>query len=198
MQPAQPSNIGDYYKHLSVFWTDLVHLMSSKPQALASVGPMREFAATSKRVASELIEINANLLDFNRHVTEYYRQLAETWAAAQKKVNAKAPELPRDAEHLEAYKRVWMDTFDNDFTELFDSERFGQNYGSLVSRELELTRRWNNITNIMLQSANLPNREELDEVYRELHSLKKRVGRLELDMRKGGARKRGGTGRDAQ
>ena len=91
-----------------------------------------------------------------------------------------------------------MDTFDNDFTELFDSERFGQNYGSLVSRELELTRRWNNITNIMLQSANLPNREELDEVYRELHSLKKRVGRLELDLRKGGARKRGRTGRDAQ
>ena len=51
-----------------------------------------------------------------------------------KKVNLKAPEVPQDVEQIEAFKRIWIDIFDNDFTELFDSGRFGENYGKLVSK----------------------------------------------------------------
>jgi len=87
-------------------------------------------------------------------------------------------------EQIEAFKRIWIDIFDNDFTELFDSKKFGENYGKLVSKELELTKHWNNITNVILQSANLPSKEEIDEVYKELHSLKKRVIKLEIELKK--------------
>ncbi|MFB5635849.1 MAG: poly(R)-hydroxyalkanoic acid synthase subunit PhaE [Nitrosopumilus sp.] len=184
MQPNSPKEITDYYKHLSLFWTDLIHLMSSKPQALASTGPMRAFAANSKKITTELIEINEDLMGFNQYLTEYYKQLASAWEEAQKKVNLKAPEVPQDVEQIEAFKRIWIDIFDNDFTELFDSKKFGENYGKLVSKELELTKHWNNITNVVLQSVNLPSKEEIDEVYKELHSLKKRVGKLELQLKK--------------
>ena len=34
-----------------------------------------------------------------------------------------------------------------------------------------------------------PSKEEIDEVYKELHSLKKRVGKLELELKKKEARK---------
>jgi len=176
--------ITDYYKHLSLFWTDIMHLMSSKPQALTSVGPMRSFATNSKKISTELIEINEVLMGFNQHYTEYYKQLADTWSDAQKKVNLKAPEIPQDVEQIEAFKRIWIDIFDNDFTELFDSGKFGENYGKLVSKELELTKHWNNITNVILQSVNLPSKEEMDEIYKEIHSLKKRVGKLELALKK--------------
>ena len=184
MQSESSKDITDYYKHLSLFWTDIVHLMSSKPQALASIGPMRAFAANSKKISTELIEINEDLMEFNKHLTEYYKQLADTWVDAQKKVNLKAPEIPQDIEQIEAVKRVWIDIFDNDFTELFDSGKFGENYGKLVSKELELTKHWNNITNVILQSVNLPSKEEIDEVYKEIHSLKKRVAKLELELKK--------------
>ena len=176
--------MADYYKHLSLFWTDIIHLMASKPQALASVGPMRAFTANSKKVSTELVEINEKLLEFNRHLTEYYKQLSETWTGAQKKVNLKVPKVPQDAEQVEAFKRIWIDIFDNDFTELFDSKRFGENYGKLVSEELELTKHWNNIINVILQSANLPSKEEIDDVYKEIHALKKRVTRMELKLKK--------------
>lgn len=176
---AQVADSKDYYKHLSLFWTDLLYLMSSKPQALSSTGPMRTMAANTKKVASELIEMNEKMMDFNRSLGEYYRQLGDTWVEAQKKVNLKSPDLPQDPEHFEAYKRVWIDIFDNDFTELFDSKQFGKNYGELVSKELDLARHWNNITDVVLKSANLPNRQEIDEVYRELHSLRRRVADLE-------------------
>ena len=184
MQSESSKDITDYYKHLSLFWTDIVHLMSSKPQALASIGPMRAFAANSKKISTELIEINEDLMEFNKHLTEYYKQLADTWTDAQKKVNLKAPEIPQDIEQIEAVKRIWIDIFDNDFTELFDSGKFGDNYGKLVSKELELTKHWNNITNVILQSVNLPSKEEIDEVYKEIHSLKKRVAKLELELKK--------------
>ena len=185
VKPQSPEETMEYYKHLSLFWTDLIHLMSSKPQALASTGPMRAFATNSKKVSTELIEMNEGLMEFNKFVTEYYKQLAETWSEAQKKVNLKSPEVPQDVEKIEAFKRVWIDIFDNDFTELFDSKKFGANYGKLVSKELELTKHWNNITNVILQAANLPSKEEIDEVYKELHALKKRLKKLEIESKKG-------------
>ena len=181
---ADPDTSADNYKQMALFWTDILHLMSSKPQALASIGPMRAFAANSKKVTTELIEMNEDLVDFNKHLAEYYSQLADTWKDAQKKVNAKAPDVPHDVEQAEALKRIWVDIFDNDFTDLFDSSRFGSNYGLLVSKELELVRHWNNIANIILQSANLPSKKEIDEVYREIHSLKKRQRLAEVELQR--------------
>ena len=181
---TQAEDPKEYYKHLSLFWTDLLYLMSNKPQALSSTGPMRTMTANAKKVSSELIEMNEKMMDFSRYLAEYYQQLGETWAEAQKKVDLKAPDLPQDPEHFEAYKRIWIDIFDNDFTELFDSKKFGKNYGELVSRELDLARHWNNITDVVLKSANLPNRQEIDEVYRELHLLRRRVAKLEAASRR--------------
>lgn len=184
MELESQKDVTDYYKHLSLFWTDILHLMSSKPQALTSLGPMRAFASNSKKISTELIQINENLMEFNKYVTEYYKQLAETWSEAQKKVNLKAPDVPHDIEQIESFKRIWIDIFDNDFTELFDSEKFGANYGKLVSKELELTKNWHNISNVILQAANLPSKEEIDEVYKEIHALKKRVTKLEIELKK--------------
>jgi hypothetical protein len=184
VESQSPKDITDYYKHLSLFWTDIIHLMASKPQALTSIGPMRAFASNSKKISTELILINENLMEFNKFVTEYYKQLSETWSEAQKKVNLKAPDVPHDTEQMESFKRIWIDIFDNDYTELFDSEKFGENYGKLVSKELELTKHWNNISNVILQSANLPSKEEIDEVYKEIHALKKRVTKLEIELKK--------------
>ncbi len=174
----------NYYKHLAMFWTDILRLMSNKPQALVSTGPMRALAENSKKVTAELVEMNDDLIAFNNHLTEYYTQLVDTWTVAQKKVNVKVSDVPHDVEQAEAYKRIWIDIFDNDFTELFDSLKFGSNYGKLVSKELELVRHWNNVTNVVLQSVNLPSKEELDEVYREIHSLKKQLRILAVEVQR--------------
>jgi hypothetical protein len=193
VESQSPKDVTDYYKHLSLFWTDIIHLMASKPQALTSMGPMRAFASNSKKISTELIQINESLMEFNKFVTEYYKQLSETWSEAQKKVNVKAPDVPHDVEQMESFKRIWIDIFDNDFTELFDSEKFGANYGKLVSKELELTKHWNNISNVILQSVNLPSKEEIDEVYKEIHSLKKRMTKLEIELKKKKDTKNGDT-----
>ena len=179
---SQDANLPlDYFKHVSLFWTDLLHLMSGKPVALTSVGPMRNWANDIKKISTEIIDSQDDMVEFNQKLTEYYKQLSDTWTEAQKKVNSKAPSLPQDSEQLEAYKRIWIDIFENDFTQLFDSEKFGQNYGKLVSAELELAKHWENIQNVTLQSLKLPTRKEIDEVYKELHQLRRRVADLEKE-----------------
>jgi len=151
---------------------------------MLSVGPMRNYGTNAKKITDELIESNEDLAEFNKRLMEYYQQISDTWAESQKKVTAKMPKIPNDTEQFDAYKRVWIDIFDNDFTELFDSKKFGENYGKLVSSELELSKHWEKIVNVMLQSANLPNKKEIDEVYKEFHSLRKRVSKLESEVKK--------------
>jgi len=61
----------------------------------------------------------------------------------------------------------------------------------LVAKELELTKHWNNIMNVMLHSANLPNKQEIDEVYKDVHTLRKRIAKLESEARKKTKSKKG-------
>lgn len=174
----------DYFKHLSQFWTDMAYLISSKPSALTSAGPMRKFTMQTKKISNEIIEANEDLIEFNTRLTEYYKQLSDTWNEAQKRFNTKVPEIPNDIENIESSKRVWIDIFENSFTQLFDSEKFGENFGKLISSELELSKHWNNMLTVLLESANVPTKNDLNEVYKELHSLRKRVAKLEKNEKK--------------
>jgi len=67
---------------------------------------------------------------------------------------------------------------------LFDSKKFSENYNQLVSTELDLLKRWNAITDVMLKSANLPTKQEIEEIYEELHTLKNRISKLESSKKK--------------
>ena len=181
---TQYDDMFDYYKHTSMFWNDMIAMMSSKPSSLMAVGPLRNFTENVKKISQELIEANQEIVDFNTQLVEYYQHLGETWIGAQKKVMAKISEVPQDAETIEAYKRVWIDIFENNFTGLFDSKKFSENYNRLVSTELDLLKRWNAITDVMLKSANLPTKQEIEQIYEELHTLKNRISKLESSKKK--------------
>ena len=173
-----------YYKQMSTFWSDMISMMSSKPASMMAVGPLRNMATNLKKITSELTEANQEIIDFNNNLLDYYGKLSETWIDAQKKVSSKMANVPQDGESLEAYKRVWIDMFENNFTQLFDSKEFSKNYNNLVSKELDLMKRWNTIMDIMLKASNLPTKEEIEEIYREMHSLKQRITKLESGNKK--------------
>ena len=101
-----------------------------------------------------------------------------------KKSHVEISEIPQDTESTEAYKRVWIDMFENDFTQLFDTESFSKNYNKLVSTEMQLLKRWNTIMDIMLKSANMPTKEEIDEIYQELFNLKKQIKKLDSSKKR--------------
>ena len=176
--PDVKKSLADY-KHTSLFWTDLLFLMSNKQQTITATGPFRKFAITAKKLSTETIEMNEDMTEFNSRLSTYYKQLADTWNEAQKEYSRKVPELPNDTENMEASKRIWIDMFENYFTKLFDSVEFAENFGKLVTSELEIAKHWNNMTSALLESANMPTKKDMDEVYQELHSLRKRIAKLE-------------------
>ena len=176
--PDVKKSLADY-KHTSLFWTDLLFLMSNKQQTITATGPFRKFAVTAKKLSTETIEMNEDMTEFNSRLSTYYKQLADTWNEAQKEYSRKVPELPNDTENMEASKRIWIDMFENYFTKLFDSPEFAENFGKLVTSELEIAKHWNNMTSALLESANMPTKKDMDEVYQELHSLRKRIAKLE-------------------
>ena len=173
------SNITEYYKKTAMFWSDMIAMMSSKPTTLSAVGPLRTLSSNLKKITNELTEANKEIMGFNNFLIEYYKQLANTWSVAQKDVATKVSKLSVNEEGTEAYKRIWIDIFENNFTGLFDSKKFSENYNKLISTELDLLKRWNAITDVMLKSANLPTKQEIDEIYEELHTLKNRISELE-------------------
>jgi len=173
------SNITEYYKKTAMFWSDMIAMMSSKPTTLSAVGPLRTLSSNLKKVTNELTEANKEIVGFNNFLIEYYKQLADTWSVAQKDVTSKVSKLSSNEEGTEAYKRIWIDIFENNFTGLFDSKKFSENYNKLISTELDLLKRWNAISDIMLKAANLPTKQEIDEIYEELHTLKTRISELE-------------------
>jgi hypothetical protein len=178
------SNVTDYYKKTAMFWSDMIAMMSSKPTTLSAVGPLRNISSNLKKITNELTEANKEIVEFNNFLIEYYKQLADTWTVAQNSVASKVSKLPQNEEGTEAYKRVWIDIFENNFTGLFDSKKFSENYNKLISTELDLLKRWNTITDVMLKSANLPTKQEIDEIYEELHTLKNRIFKLEQSKKK--------------
>ena len=178
------SNITEYYKKTAMFWSDMIAMMSSRPTTLTAVGPIRNLSSNLKKITSELTEANKEIVEFNNFLIEYYKQLPDTWTGAQKEVASRVPKIPQNEEGMEAYKRVWIDIFENNFTGLFDSKKFSENYNRLISTELDLLKRWNAITDVMLKSANLPTKQEIDEIHEELHSLKNRIFKLELSKKK--------------
>lgn len=167
------------YKHNSLFWTDLLYLMSNRQQSIAATGPFRKFAINAKNIRTETIEMNEDLAEFNNRLSTYYKQLSDTWNEAQNEYTKKVPEIPNDTEHIEASKRIWIDIFENYFTRLFDSAAFSENFGKLVTSELEIAKHWNNMASVLLENASMPTKKDMDEVYKELHSLRKRVAKLE-------------------
>lgn len=174
------------YKHASLFWADLLYLMSNKQTMLTATGPFRKMNVTAKNITNESIEMNEDITEFNNRLNTYYKQLADTWNEAQKEYNKKVPEVPKDTEHIEASKRIWIDIFENYFTKLFDSTEFAENFGKMVTSELEIAKHWNNALSTILEGANLPTKKDMDEVYKELHTLRKRVAKLEKIANKGG------------
>ena len=173
------SNVTDYYKKTAMFWSDMIAMMTSKPTTLSAAGPLRTLSSNLKKITNELTEANKEIVGFNNFLIEYYKQLANTWSVAQKDVASKVSKLLPNEEGTEAYKRIWIDIFENNFTGLFDSKKFSENYNKLISTELDLLKRWNAITDVMLKSANLPTKQEIDEIYEELHTLKNRISELE-------------------
>ncbi len=104
----------------------------------------------------------------------YNSKLWETWMDAWANFTAKSPELlQKGAQDPKEMYREWLSTFKATYDKLFRTEEFSRVLANLLDKSLDLRKASDSLLQELLKKSNIPTREEIDELQREIHELKK-------------------------
>ena len=161
-------------------WLEDYEATFKKLLEMPAVGPLREKSEKMMRGFSNFSNLYASGMESNSHLqavlTEAMRKTYEK--AATEMEGELGPESYRD------FYRIWVETYSSTFKEFFGSERFAADLGKFMSHSLDL-QKYNQemLEDNYLKPMNLPTKTEIDEINKELYSLKKKVKELTGQVR---------------
>jgi ferritin len=94
---------------------------------------------------------------------------------ATRQVIAKCPLDITDEKSKEHVKKVWIETFEEEFTTLFDSEDFAEIFGKLLKHEVQFNIHIQKLVEIYSKNLDMPTRSEIESVYEEIERIKKKL-----------------------
>ncbi len=142
---------------------------------MPALGPAREKSEKLMKVFSTSVNLYAAWMDSNANFqsvfTEAMRRVREKMATG--KEREISPERYKD------FYKVWIETYSETFKEFLKSGHFASDMGRLMSYSIEF-QKYNKemLEENYLKPANLPTKTEIDEINKELYSLKKKVREL--------------------
>jgi hypothetical protein len=88
-----------------------------------------------------------------------------------------------DSEKCKEFYKIWIDTYSNTFKEFTKSEHYASDMGKFASVFIDL-QKYNRemIEENYLKPNNLPTKTDIDEIYKELYSLRKTVKGLVMNI----------------
>jgi class III poly(R)-hydroxyalkanoic acid synthase PhaE subunit len=90
-------------------------------------------------------------------------------------------ELP---ENSQDYYRMWLKTLEGHYMTLFKSSEYTQVLGNTLNALEEYTAARQQLLQDIMQMFQMPTNREMDELYKEIYALKKRIKKLEKGSRK--------------
>ncbi|MFN4336971.1 MAG: poly(R)-hydroxyalkanoic acid synthase subunit PhaE [Candidatus Nitrosocaldus sp.] len=167
--------------------------MDSVERLLDSLTSMRKIPQFRAFMPVKVIEVAEEaLLNYIRvssnlasSIAEYYMLLSATSVEASRKASLKMGEI-NDVENA---RKAWIDVFEQEFNELFRSQRFGNVVNNIITSYADLLKCVSSIVETYFKELGLPTRSEMDSVYREMVKMKRdianlteEVGRLREEM----------------
>ncbi len=146
---------------------------------MPAMGPMRE--RSEKMVRSFSVSVNLytawmeSLVNFQNVFMEAMRRMREKMTT----------EIEREAlpERYRDFYQLWIETYSETFKEFLKSGHFSSDMGRLTSYFVDFQKSNRELVEEnVLKPVNLPTRTEIDEMNRELYSLKKTVKNLTRDL----------------
>jgi class III poly(R)-hydroxyalkanoic acid synthase PhaE subunit len=146
---------------------------------MPAMGPMRE--RSEKMVRSFSVSVNLytawmeSLVNFQNVFMEAMRRMREKMTT---EIEGEAlPEMYRD------FYQLWIETYSETFKEFLKSGHFSSDMGRLTSYFVDFQKSNRDLVEEnVLKPINLPTRTEIDEMNRELYSLKKTAKNLARDL----------------
>ena len=122
---------------------------------------------------------------------QYWKQVNQAYVNAVLRINEKTSSSLLDIKtkkDLDDYRKLMIDSFEEEFTRLFNSKEFALTYRDLLDKQMDILKQIQASSQRTLGILNLPTRKEMDMISRDLHDLRKSVmdlnERLESTIRK--------------
>ncbi len=145
---------------------------------MPAIGPMREKSEKLMKDFSASVNLYTawmeSLVNFQTVFMEAMRRMREKTVEMESEIG---PEAYRD------FYRLWIETYSETFKEFLKSGHFSRDMGSLMSHFIE----YQQVNREMLEENYLkpggfPTRTEIDEINREVYSIKKTLKELKNQM----------------
>ena len=142
---------------------------------LPTVGPISAFSKDFSSFANDFVTLGKVMIELKGNMDSYWSLLNTAYTKAVRDTVERAPMQLTTKENFENYRRVAIEAFEDNFTDLFTSSEFSEVYGRLSGSQLNVSRIMQNIMEKNFKTLNLPTRSEVDEILKDIGELKRNV-----------------------
>lgn len=148
---------------------------------LPTIGPLFSYFGNIKDENAKVANLTETIMKSQITIGHYWKQVNQAYVNAVLRINEKTASSLLDIKtkkDLDDYRKLMIDSFEEEFTKLFNSKEFALTYRELLDKQMDLLKQIQSSTERTLGILNLPTRRELDMISKDLHDLRK----LMMDM----------------
>jgi poly[(R)-3-hydroxyalkanoate] polymerase subunit PhaE len=145
---------------------------------LPTIGPLFSYFSNIKDENAQVANLTDTIMKSQITIGNYWKQVNQAYVNAVLRINEKTASSLLDIKtkkDLDDYRKLMIDSFEEEFTKLFNSKEFALTYRELLGRQMDLLKQIQSSTERTLGILNLPTRKELDMISKDLHDLRKVV-----------------------
>ncbi|MGI0043286.1 MAG: poly(R)-hydroxyalkanoic acid synthase subunit PhaE [Nitrososphaeraceae archaeon] len=158
---------------------------------LPTIGPLFSYFGNIKDENAQVANLAETIIKSQITLGQYWKQVNQAYVNAALRINEKTSSSLLDIKtkrDLDDYRKIMIDSFEEEFTRLFNSKEFALTYRDLLDKQMDLLSQIQASSQRTLGILNLPTRKELDTISKDLHDLRRSVmdlhERLESTVRK--------------
>jgi polyhydroxyalkanoate synthesis regulator phasin len=155
-------------------WVKTCETTFGKISEIPAIGPLREKSEKMSKGLPLFFSLYSTWMDT---VSDF--QAISIEAMKRMKIKTASVEGKTDVENCKELYNVWMESYSETFKEFLKSGHFSSDMGKFMSNFLDV-QKFNRdlLEENYLKPSNLPTKSDIDELNRELYSLKKQVKEL--------------------
>jgi Poly(R)-hydroxyalkanoic acid synthase subunit (PHA_synth_III_E) len=145
---------------------------------LPTIGPLFSYFGNIKDENAQVANLTETIMKSQITIGHYWKQVNQAYVSAVLRINEKTASSLLDIKtkkDLDDYRKLMIDSFEEEFTKLFNSKEFALTYRELLGKQMDLLKQIQSSTERTLGILNLPTRRELDMMSKDLHDLRKLV-----------------------
>jgi poly[(R)-3-hydroxyalkanoate] polymerase subunit PhaE len=152
---------------------------------MPTIGPFHSFFQDFTSYAQDLLSLGQTILNAQANLNEYWKQMNRAYVQATKEVSERAPKQLNSKEDFEQYRKITINAFEDAFTNLFSSKEFSVTYGKVSNDVLDLFKKMQKFAEKNMKVLNLPTRDEMDQILKDIHDMKRTIRDMKRSEYKG-------------